>query len=383
MKKYLYSVLISAALALGGCGGGSDAQDAASASTLDALAAKCVGNGAKRCSTSTSTTDPSATTTTTTDTSTTTTDASTSTSTTTTDSTASTATTTSTAPTTTTTSSTTTTTTTSTAPTMAGLPLGEATVKMTLDGVDFDVYTYKPSSTPKGILLVFHGTNANAADYRRYAEPLANKAGWVVATPLFDEARFGNTKYNRGNVLPGSYPNTWTTRFVPKLIEQMTAREGGLPIYIFGFSAGGQFVSRFTALENLPGVVRVVGGGASTYMLPTRSEAAPYGLGSLPTVDDPYVTRYLAKPYSIIVGSEDNDTSDPNLSTTDAAMRQGTDRLDRAKKTFAFGQNMAQQRGDAFNWDLFIVPGVGHSSSSILRSKELQQAFRLPNPAPL
>jgi poly(3-hydroxybutyrate) depolymerase len=250
------------------------------------------------------------------------------------------------------------------------------------------VYTFKPVVAPKGILLVFHGTNRNAADYRRYAEPLAKKAGFVVAAALFDEARFSSTAYNRGNVLPGSSPSTWTTRFVPKLVTAVKAREGSLPVYIFGFSAGGQFVSRVAAFESLPGVERIVGGGASTYVLPKlgyypSGEAAPYGMGRISNVGESELTNYLAKPYSIIVGSEDTDTSDPNLSATDAAMRQGTQRLDRAKKTFAMAQTYAAQRSDTFGWDLSIVDGVGHSASTILRSAELQRALRLPAPADL
>lgn len=252
----------------------------------------------------------------------------------------------------------------------------------------FDLYTYKPTGTIKGVLLVFHGTNRNAADYRTWAQPLANKAGFVVATLHFDSARFTNTQYNRGNVLPGSSPSTWTTRFVPLLIKAVAAREGTLPVYIFGFSAGGQFVARTAAFESLPNVVRIVGGGASTYVLPKlgsypNGESAPYGMGMLPSKGQADLTQYLGKPYSIIVGSEDYDTSDPNLSVSDAAMRQGAQRLDRAQKTFALANTVAAQRANMFGWDLYVVPGVGHAASQILRSKELQQAMRLPNPTAL
>ena len=272
---------------------------------------------------------------------------------------------------------------------IAAVPLGESSTTVTLDGVTLDLFTYKPSGTIKGILLVFHGTNRNAAEYRTWAEPLARKAGFVVVAPLFDEARFSSTQYNRGNVLPGTARSTWTTRFVPLLTAAVKAREGtSLPVYMFGFSAGGQFVSRVAAFESLPDVVRIVGGGASTYVLPklgsyAPGEAAPYGMGMLGNVGEAELTKYLVQPYSIIVGANDTDTSDPNLSSTDAALRQGTDRVDRARKTFALGQTVAAERGTALGWDLFVVPGVAHSASSILRSRELQEAMRLPSPAPL
>src|SRR5574339_565003 len=90
------------------------------------------------------------------------------------------------------------------------LPLGESSNTVTLDGVKFNLFTYKPSGTINGILLVFHGTDRNAADYRRWAEPLAKKAGLAVVAPLFDSARCNATQYNRGNLVPGSSRNTWT-----------------------------------------------------------------------------------------------------------------------------------------------------------------------------
>jgi poly(3-hydroxybutyrate) depolymerase len=274
------------------------------------------------------------------------------------------------------------------APTPAAYPIGSSLTSVTLDNVAFDVYTYKPTGTIKGILLVFHGMNRNAADYRNYAKPLADKAGFVVAAPLFDQERFTNQMYNRGNVIPGTTPDTWTTRFTPLLISAVKASEGNLPVYIFGYSAGGQHVARVAAFETLPDVVRIVSGGSSVYVLPKLGkypdgEAAPYGMGMVYNPGEAELTRYLMKPYSIIVGSEDSDPNATNLATSDAAMRQGIHRLDRAQKTFALAQTVAAERSDLLRWDLYVVPGVGHNASAILRSKELQQAMRLPSPAPL
>ncbi len=347
MNKLLYPVILSVVL-LGACGGGADllepptsGADGSASASLDSKAAKtCTGGGAKKCTgpQPAPSTEPAPT---------------------------------------------------PTAPlSPAPYPVGSSSTSETLDSVPFDVFTYKPAGTIKGILLVFHGTNRNAADYRTWARPLADKAGLVVAAPLFDSERFTSTQYHRGNVLPGSSPGTWSTRFTPLLISAVQAREGNLPVYVFGFSAGGQYVARVAAFETLPQVVRIVSGGASTYVLPKlgshpNGEAAPYGMGMIYNPGEAELTRYLVKPYSLIVGSEDTSTDDPNLAVSDAAMRQGTQRLDRAQKTFHLAQTVAPDRGVSLTWDLYVVPGVGHSASAILRSAELQKAMRLPSPAPL
>jgi alpha-beta hydrolase superfamily lysophospholipase len=155
----------------------------------------------------------------------------------------------------------------------AMIPRGSGQMQATLDGVPFDVYTYKPNSTIKGILLIYHGTSRTADSYRDYAIDLADLGGLVVAAPLFDKARFRIRDYHRGGLVDRSGnlkpASQWTTRFVPLLADWVRTQvaEEKLPYWCWGHSAGAQFLSRVAAFEQ-PDARRIVLANASSYVLP-------------------------------------------------------------------------------------------------------------------
>ena len=87
-------------------------------------------------------------------------------------------------------------------PSAEPIPSGLATHTVATGAGDLKVYTYRPETfEPKLLVLVFHGTLRNAAEYRTWAKPIAVRARALVAAPEFDEKRFASGDYHRGGLV--------------------------------------------------------------------------------------------------------------------------------------------------------------------------------------
>ncbi|WP_155924134.1 hypothetical protein [Mesorhizobium sp. L2C066B000] len=264
---------------------------------------------------------------------------------------------------------------------------GKSTETAVINGTKLKVYSYHPKSCANpSFLFVFHGLSRTADSYRDYAQPLADRRCLIVYAPLFDLDRFPNWKYQRAGIVNNGViqPRAqWTVWYVNGLVSWARARESlpAAPYYLFGHSAGGQFMSRDAAF-GLPAGKRLVVANPSTYVLPSLAEAAPYGLGCLSSgciysadQASQQLKAYLALPLTIYLGEDD--VGDENLADSSAATRQGATRLERGQFAFDLGQSVAIANGWPINWRLVILPGVGHSAKDLLQSDQAEEAFGL------
>jgi len=250
-----------------------------------------------------------------------------------------------------------------------------------IGGQSMEVYVYRPADcVSPSFLFVFHGNGRGARSYAESAREIADRACLIVFAPLFDEERFPNRDYHRGGVSEDGElkpREEWTTGMVADLIRWAEVFEGrqGQDVYLFGHSAGGQFLSRVAAYDLPEGVDRVVIANPSTYVLPTADEEVPYGFSGFPDAEVPELTReYLAAPVTIFLGEED--TGDEDLARSDEAERQGVNRLDRGERTFALARQVAEENGWPFNWRLVHAEDVGHSGRGMLQSDYMIEALR-------
>ncbi len=258
---------------------------------------------------------------------------------------------------------------------------GFRTFHLKAAGTAMTVYAYRPLfCRHPSILFVFHGLHRKASKVRKKAANIARDACLVVLAPLFDKERFPNWRYHRAGVVYRGKPtprSQWTAPILRGLIA--AARDAlNLPtaeIYLFGHSAGGQFLSRVSAYSPLPEIARIVIANPSVYVAPDLSTPAPYGFGGLfsPLKARQRLKAYLALPITLYLGQ--NDTGNKYLVRNDAAMRQGRHRLDRGRKIFRAAQRFAADKGWPFNWRLVEVPGVGHSSGGMLRAAAFYRAL--------
>lgn len=254
-------------------------------------------------------------------------------------------------------------------------------------GVDMTIYIFRPSSCEShDILFVFHGLNRKAKGVRDKAAKVARKKCLMVFAPLFDKDRFPNWRYHRVGVINDNriQPRArWTEPVFRAMLELSKSVVGaGKPrVYLFGHSAGGQFLSRISAYSSPFEVDRIVVANPSVHVVPSVDEAVPYGFGGLFKDDgaETQIKHYLGLPISIYLGQED--TLKKNLVVSKSAKKQGINRLDRGRNIYLRAKQLAERRGWEFSWRLVEVAGVGHSSRGMLQAPEMLTALALKSEA--
>ncbi len=262
------------------------------------------------------------------------------------------------------------------------IPVGPARIELDL-GQPLGVFTYRPPTYADGpLILVFHGVQRNAEDYRNFAITLAERFKAVVAAPHFDRERFPYESYQQGGLFADGTlrpREEWTFSFVPRLIAALRARLGdpARPVYIIGHSAGGQFVARLSAMSGDLGAVRLVAANPGSHLFPDRTAPYGYGFGNLPEelADDDALRRYLAAPLTLYLGTADNDPAHPSMDRSDAAMRQGAHRHARGLACFAAARALAAERGWEFRWRLVEAPGIAHDAAQMFAADTARDAL--------
>ena len=84
------------------------------------------------------------------------------------------------------------------------------------------------------------------------------------------------------------------------------------------------------------------------------------------------------------LGDQDIATEDPNLPSNPEALAQGPHRFGRAHFMYEFAKGEAARRGLPCNWQLTVVPGIGHDGAAMSRAAAaLWFENRLPGPEEL
>ncbi len=260
------------------------------------------------------------------------------------------------------------------------LPVGSGCITMAASN-PITAFTYKPSGYVNGpLLVVFHGVDRNAEEYRNHAISMAEKFKVMVVAPEFDQRRFTSERYQRGGVLRNgkAQPQAqWTYAIVHRLVAHVRDIEGRpeLPYYLIGHSAGGQFLARMAAFS--PGEAsRIVVANPSSLLFPTREMPYGYGFGGLPEhlSSDDVLRSYLASPLTLYLGTGDT-AAIANFDDSSTAMLQGLSRVERGRACFAMARKLAAQKKWAFNWRKIETRGVGHSAPQMFAAKEVKQAL--------
>jgi len=219
------------------------------------------------------------------------------------------------------------------------------------------------------ILVSVHGytgSRSNArgrAKVRKYAEywiELAEKKGWVVLAPHFDERRF-NRDYQRLN------PSGLRADLrLNALVGEVGRRLPGIPtenIFLFGFSGGGQFVHRYLTFSP-ERVHRAVCGAPGWYLWQDPSLPYPVGIArkTLPYGLRPRWRELCGTKVLLIVGERDvaQRAFRRKYKGYDLMTLQGKGRKERAENWFTSLQNMANKKGWPFRMALKVLPRKGH-----------------------
>jgi hypothetical protein len=262
------------------------------------------------------------------------------------------------------------------------------------DGSTLSAFVYRASQFDPGggpIWFVMHGVGRGSRAYIRAAAPVAERHNALAIAIEFSARAYPETQdYTLGVVTRGEPDESahaegrWRNRDsyvyseVEHVFEAVRRLFGGRQegYFLFGHSAGAQFVHRLLTFLPDARVLRAVAANAGWYTLPISGEdarfAMPYGLRGTP-LQEVGLQSLFRKQLTVMLGAHDTAEveDDRLLRSTPAAMAQGATRLERGQNYFATARGTASKIAAPFNWRLAIVPRAAHEVSQMVGSAEL------------
>jgi pimeloyl-ACP methyl ester carboxylesterase len=238
---------------------------------------------------------------------------------------------------------------------------------------------YVPRPDPKGILVIAHGSTEPGENVGKLAETFlrrwtrfADEHRLIAVAPVFD-SNFGSWDREPGIALGGyrglAGKQIGADEFVHGILEQYRSGiAGDGRFYLYGHSAGGQFVGRY-AVRHPERVNAAVLSAAGRYAFPDPAAPWPYGQKEvvLPASSDeaprtirpdPEGWRKAAVlPITVVVGTFD---TEPRAARPGHV---GTTRVELAEQWVQAMTKLAPPGGGRLK--LVTVPGVGHNSARL------------------
>jgi pimeloyl-ACP methyl ester carboxylesterase len=216
-----------------------------------------------------------------------------------------------------------------------------------------------------------HGVNRDAQRYCREWSPCAEKYNFLLVCPEFDAENYPTRAYQCGNMFDESkrpIPEArWTFTTIENLfdyVKSLTANTSK-SYFIYGHSAGGQFVHRFALFMPNARYERAVAANPGWYTLPSYSgHKFPYGLRDS-NLSKESLKISFSRNFTLLLGQDDLNALDPELRQTGAAEEQGATRFARGQNYFRTAQAEAAALGAQLNWKLQTVPGAHHSDTQM------------------
>lgn len=196
----------------------------------------------------------------------------------------------------------------------------------------------------------------------------AEKRGFIVAVLHFDLQLYPLADYQETGVMTKDRtmvkePSQQTSSLIDRIFLQLRRQTGtkAEKYYIYGHSAGGQFIQRFMLFFDSPYVKKAIIGSPGWYTFPDTTQWFPYGTKNIPYITQESVKRYLAKNIVLQLGMADT-IRESFLRKTPEAEAQGRDRLERGRTFYNYLLKLAGENDWPCNWQKVEVPNVGHNS---------------------
>ncbi len=250
------------------------------------------------------------------------------------------------------------------------LVLGQIIERHTAYG---DYFEYVPLQVgePARVVVVVHGSEGDdkmSLELSRFmAREAINDRGWllladtmgaIIVAPSFDRDRFFGYRFLGGSPIGAD-------RFVLKVVdgyaEDYPSADGKL--YLFGHSAGGQFVNRFL-LAHSSRVLAAVISSAGTFAYPDDTVDWPFGMRGAPYPDGFLEATQI--PVQVVVGTQDDkDISEMGLDQI------GSTHLERAQTWVEAMKQLAEDNELESSIELVAIPGATHSAWALDMSSVL------------
>ncbi|MGD0712437.1 MAG: PKD domain-containing protein, partial [Bacteroidales bacterium] len=278
----------------------------------------------------------------------------------------------------------------------------------------FHVYYYKPinyDSLTSPILWGIHGQGGNGGSPISDLKAIADRRNALIVSATMQGSweycyTPGDTQISSNLIY---FYFDWYPTVFKQIYQHVLKRENAnsIPVYLIGFSAGGQCVSRYMLIrQGVPDSIPIkmaVSTNAYDYTFATTDTIAsvvgkcpdttynnvamyyPCGLagnawGAVTTSEfncNEDIIQYYNENYDVLIGTAD--TVCGSLWPCDAA--HGQNRYERAKNFYHFSDSDAVARGTTLKWKYGEVPGVGHDENlmynTILAGDSMPLAERL------
>ena len=232
------------------------------------------------------------------------------------------------------------------------------------------VHYYIPEGdiTRMKIQIVMHGASRNADEYLKGWIKSADQYNLIVIAPEFSKNQFSIGMYTQGNLLDSLKQTNDIRKTLFYLLDDLFlfSRENlqlkQEEYYLFGHSAGGQFVHRFLQFYDSPYVRSAVAANPGWYTYPDEKIPYPYGIQNVFTHPEDIRKKYFSKDMTLLLGTADTLRSS-NLRMNAEADAQGMHRLERGTHYFDTHRKIALSQGVPFQWKLSFVQDAGHDHS--------------------
>ena len=250
--------------------------------------------------------------------------------------------------------------------------------KTVADDSAMRVFYYKPSNfTPdRPILFLMHGADRKVDHITEEDAISVEKYNVLLIQPEYSERLFPKVEsYQYGNVRtkPKEFWTYYVNDRIFKLVKRITGSQQK-KYYIWGNSAGAQFVHRQLIVGAYNFVEKAFASNAGVYTMPSYStDPYPFSLKGLDLTDED-LRQIFSLNFFILLG-EDDIIQDAYFLMSNAAMRQGSNRLERGKKFYSIAEREAQRLNINLNWKLITIPGCGHNPNDDMSLKVVNLIF--------
>ncbi len=223
------------------------------------------------------------------------------------------------------------------------------------------------------VLVAVHGISHRAKEQWRAFADFAERENFVLVAPLFSRKHF--PAYQRLGVSNKPVPY-YSDLALNRLLDELGGRTGADTgnIYLFGYSAGGQFVHRYAMAY--PEKVRAVTiGSAGWYTFPEWRAPFPRGLrlrsGSRLLKFDP--ESFLKVPMAVFVGELDIESDTAFKRSPRLDQQQGLTRVERALRWTRAMRIAARLHGFETEYSCQVLAGCGHSFADCVSHGKLAE----------